>query len=83
MYKRQDPGRPIEEDLIEPPFKRKTMPQSSGSDAEDFWQEMGRYNQRPGIFEDGIDGDGESDIREWEWEINNQTGHEILKCILD
>lgn len=62
--KQFDPGRPIEEDLIEPPFKRKTMPQSSGSDAEDFWQEMGRYNQRPGIFEDGIDGDGESDIRE-------------------
>lgn len=53
-------GHPIEEELIEPPFNRNIMPQSPSQDAEDFWQEVGRYNRRPGIFEDGID-DDESD----------------------
>lgn len=53
---RKSPGdRPVEEDLLEPPFERDTVSESPGQDAEDFWQEVAQHNKRPKIFEDGLE----------------------------
>lgn len=53
--KQFESGRPVEEEVLEPPYENKAMPRSTGQDAEDFWQEVGRYNERPGVFEDGFE----------------------------
>ena len=58
--KQLESGRPVEEEGLEPPCKNETVPRSSGRDAEDVWQEVGRYNERSGIFEDGFE-DGEDE----------------------
>ncbi len=47
--------RPVEEDLLEPPFERDIVGESPGHDSEDFWQEVAQHNKRPRIFEDGLE----------------------------
>lgn len=63
--------RPVEEDLLEPPFARDVDGKSSGHDAEDFWQEAARHNKRPRIFEDGLE-DEETGIVEHTDKISNE-----------
>lgn len=47
--------RPVEEELLRPPFARSELFGDPGFDSEDFWQEVARHNKRPRIFEDALE----------------------------
>lgn len=47
--------RPVEEELMLPPFAQKNVAEDPGFDQEDFWQEVARHNKRPHIYEDFLE----------------------------
>ncbi len=50
-----DCDRPVEEELLENPFVKDRMENEARSDSEDFWQAAARHNERPGIYENGVE----------------------------
>ncbi|HHX86574.1 MAG TPA: transcriptional regulator [Firmicutes bacterium] len=48
-------GRPVEEEMLLPPFAQDGLPGDPGMDQEDFWQEVARHNKRRRMFEDGLE----------------------------
>ncbi len=47
--------RPVEEDLLRPPFDRSAIAGDPGFDSKDFWEEVARHNKRPRIYEDALE----------------------------
>lgn len=47
--------RPVEEDLLRPPFDRSAVAGDPGLDSKDFWEEVARHNKRPRIYEDALE----------------------------
>ena len=56
--------RPVEEELLEPPFERSTVPGDPGFGSEDIWEEVAQYNRRPRIYEESAEGEAEELVEE-------------------